>query len=262
MSSAALSLEPGPDESLDQLTGGWRIFQLTGGHRFSTDDVVTAWHGAEARPDAAEVLDIGSGLCSVGLTTLWLLGNPRARLTAVEAQTMSAALARRTLAYNGLEARVDYRVGDLRDPEVIEPGRQFELITGSPPYIPPDKGLASPHPQRAHCRIELRGGIDEYCAAARRWLAPGGRFAFCMTAWDARTEAAPERNGLRVIDRVDWVFRVGREPHIATLVCARAEDPSPPRTPTRRLVVREADGGWSDFYLGLRDRLGFPPPPA
>ena len=34
---------PAEDESLDQLTGEWSVFQLKKGHRFSTDDVVTAW---------------------------------------------------------------------------------------------------------------------------------------------------------------------------------------------------------------------------
>ena len=33
------------DETLDAISGHFRIFQLRDGHRFSTDDVLTAWYG-------------------------------------------------------------------------------------------------------------------------------------------------------------------------------------------------------------------------
>ena len=71
-------------ETLDHLAGDWRIYQLKGGHRFSADDVLTAWTAARARPQAKQLLDLGSGLGSVGLLTLWRL--PEARLTGVEPQ--------------------------------------------------------------------------------------------------------------------------------------------------------------------------------
>ena len=41
------------DESLDAISGHFRIFQLRKGHRFSTDDVLTAWYGTAWAPSAA-----------------------------------------------------------------------------------------------------------------------------------------------------------------------------------------------------------------
>ena len=38
------------ETTLDRLTGGWRIYQLRRGHRFSTDDVLTAWTALGALP--------------------------------------------------------------------------------------------------------------------------------------------------------------------------------------------------------------------
>jgi hypothetical protein len=35
--------------TLDILAGDWRIFQLRNGHRFSADDLLTAWTRAHAR---------------------------------------------------------------------------------------------------------------------------------------------------------------------------------------------------------------------
>jgi tRNA1(Val) A37 N6-methylase TrmN6 len=254
----------GPEETLDRLAGDWRIYQLKRGHRFSTDDLVTAWRAAlavQVSDAVLRVLDLGCGIGSVGLCTLHNLDRRKvpATLIGVEAQHESVALARRTVALNGLDARVSVRQGDLRDPEVLPAGAAFDLITGSPPYIPPGHGLLSPFPQRAAARIELRGSVYDYCAAARRWLAPGGRFCFVMAAADARTEDAPRRAGFVVLERWDYVFREGRAPHIATLLCGRREDTADVSRQEGRLVIRGSDGEWTADYLRFRLETGVAP---
>ncbi len=250
-------LTPGPHESLDKLIGTWRVFQLRRGHRFSTDDLVTAWRARAARPEATQLLDIGCGIGSVGLSTLYGMG-PDATLIGVEYQALSADLVRRSVAMNGLDGRVQILRGDLRDPHVLPEGSTFELITGSPPYIPLGAGVVSPHPQRAGARIELQGSVFDYCAAARRWLAPHGRFAFVMLAADPRTEQAPIDAGLAVVERTDVVFgkNGSTQPHIAVLVCARAEDGPHPARQTHTLVVRGPDGEWTRQYLAFRQQMG------
>ncbi len=241
--------------TLDKLIGTWTIHQLEKGHRFSTDDLVTAWRAARAVPGARRLLDLGCGIGSVGLSTLYQLPDD-ATLVGVEAQEVSARLFRRTVEHLGLQDRVRVVHGDLRDPEVLPAGSTFELVTGSPPYVPVGHGLPSAHPQRAHARIELRGGVFDYCAAARRYLAEGGRFAFVMAAQDPRTEAAPAAHGLAVVERWDYVFARRREPHIATLVCARAEDVGDAPRREGRLVIRGPDGEWTEEYLAFRKEMG------
>lgn len=248
---------PGPDETLDQLIGDWWIYQLARGHRFSTDDVVTGWRASLARPQARRLLDIGSGVGSVGLYTLGLLGHDDATLVGIEAQEVSLGLAQRSVARNGLEGRVSMRHGDLRDPDVLPAGSQFDLITGSPPYIPVGKGVMSPHPQRRACRFELRGSVFDYCTAARRWMAPGAAFSFVMAAGDARTEAAPPEAGLVVLERFDVVFREGAEPLVTVLTTAREEDGPHPERVHDSIVVRQADGTLSERYAAFRKALGF-----
>lgn len=247
---------PQEHESLDRLVGDWKILQLKKGHRFSTDDLVCAWRGSLAAPDALRLLDIGSGIGSVGLSVLHR-ARPEATLTTVEAQEVSIGLARRTVAWNGLEGRVSLHHGDLREPSVLPPGAQFDLITGSPPYIPPEKGVASPIPQRAFARLEFRGSVFDYCKAAKRWLAPGGRFCFVMAARDERTELAPPAAGLTVIERWDYVFAKSAEPLICTCVCMHAEEATGPRE-TGRLVIRGPDGEWTKPYLDFRREMGSP----
>lgn len=235
------------DVTLDLLAGEWRIFQLRHGHRFSADDLLTAWAAAQAHPQAQRLLDLGAGIGSVGLLTLWKLA-PTAQLTMVEVQVLSHALACRTVAYNGLTARVTCQQQDLR----TLPGGCFDLITGSPPYIPLGAGVLPRHPQKAAARFELHGDVTDYCQAAARSLAPDGHFCFCHAADDPRPEPAIRQAGLTLVRRQDVYFRASLPPRMALLTCAwqgSRTDPPP-------LVIRDVQGRWTAAYLALRAAMG------
>lgn len=235
-------------ETLDRLAGDWRIYQLKGGHRFSTDDLMTAWTAWRARPDALSTLDLGCGIGSVGLLTLWKLP-PEAHLVGVEVQEMSLELARRTVAFNGLAERVELHRGDLREFRVQ---RRFPLVTGSPPYFPVSKGVLSPHPQRAGARLELRGDIFDYCRAAAHHLTPDGQFCFVHAAADPRPEQAVEAAGLKLVQRQEVIFRSDQPPLIALFRCAWEGS----RQPDTLFTVRGPDGRWTDEYLAMRAEMG------
>ncbi|MSQ04190.1 MAG: SAM-dependent methyltransferase [Myxococcales bacterium] len=238
--------------SLDRLAGDWRIHQLVGGHRFSADDLFTAWVAAESRPDAARLLDLGAGIGSVGLMTLWRM-LPSATLVALEAQQVSHRLMRRTVDENRLGARVECRLGDLRDAALVPEGPIFDLVTGSPPYIPLGKGVVSPHPQRAACRMELRGSIVDYAMAAARTMRDDGMFVVCFAAADPRGEQALAAAGLALRVRQDVVFRARQAPLITVLVATRRSGPCDRRAP---FCIRGPDGEWTEPYFEMRRRMG------
>src|ERR1700744_5343918 len=77
-------------ETLDAISGHFRLFQLRDGHRFSTDDILTAWYGTTWCPSACAALDLGSGIGTVGMICAWRLQG--ARFVTVEAQSESVAL--------------------------------------------------------------------------------------------------------------------------------------------------------------------------
>jgi tRNA1(Val) A37 N6-methylase TrmN6 len=251
-----------PDETLDALSGHFRIFQLRRGHRFSTDDVLTAWYGTTWVPSARTVLDLGSGIGSVGMIAAWRLQG--ARFVAVEAQAASVALARKSAAYNGLEDRYDVRLADFRDPAALEPAERFDLILGSPPYFPAESGIQGDHPQKAACRFELRGDIADYAQAAAGHLANGGVFTCVFPeAQRDRLDRAAKDSGLLVVRRRPVVLRAGDAPLIGLFVMMRSGDlPDEMRDRTwvePPLVIRDAGGRVHPEYAAVKLSVGFPP---
>lgn len=233
--------------TLDLLAGDWRIFQLRTGHRFSADDLLTAWAAVRANPEARQVLDLGAGIGSVGLLALWKL--PAAKhLTMVEVQAVSHALACRTVAYNGLTEWVTLHHQDLRE----WPGGAFDLVTGSPPYIPVGYGVQPRHSQKAAARFELHGNIFDYCQAAARSLTAQGIFCFCHAADDARPEQAIRQAGLTLVRRQDVYFRASLPPRMRLFTCAWEGT----RTDVPPLVIRDLAGRWTAEYLALRAEMG------
>ncbi len=252
-------------ETLDAISGHFRLFQLENGHRFSTDDVLTAWYGSSWCPTARTVLDLGSGIGTVGLIAAWRL--PAARVLAVEAQHESVCLARKSVAWNGLEERFEIRCGDFREPGVLRPGEQFDLVLGSPPYFPPGTGMESEHPQRQDCRFELRGTIADYCLTASRHLAPAGLFA-CVFPIQPRAQAMRVENGaaeagLVIIRRRPVVLREGEPPLLGLFAMMRRNDlPEAMRGRTWEeppLIIRSADGSVHPEYCAVKLSFGFPP---
>ena len=260
----AAGMAPGEGESLDALSGHFAIYQLTDGHRFSTDDLLTAWYGTSWCPQARTALDLGSGIGTVGMIGAWRL--PGTRWVTVEAQPPSVALARKSAAFNGLEGRYDIREGDFRDPGVLQDGERFDLITGSPPYCPPGSGVGSDHPQKLACRFELRGTIADYCRTAAQHLAPGGFFACVFPAEETqrqRVTVGAKEAGLVVVRWRPVVLREGDAPLIAVFGMMRALDlPEWFRSRTWEeppLVIRLRDGAVHPEYAAVKLAIGFPP---
>jgi tRNA1(Val) A37 N6-methylase TrmN6 len=252
-----------PDgESLDAISGHFRIFQLRKGHRFSTDDVLTAWYGTSWAPVARTVLDLGAGTGSVGMIAAWRLQG--ARFVAIEAQEESVRLARKSADYNGLTSRYEVREGDFRLAGALDPSERFDLVLGSPPYFPPGTGIEGDHPQKVACRFELRGDVRDYATVGAAHLEAGGFFACVFPeAQRGRMEAAARDAGLVIVRRRPVVFREGEAPLVGLFGMMRAADL--PGTMRDRswaeppLVIRSAEGSVHPEYAAVKLAVGFPP---
>jgi tRNA1Val (adenine37-N6)-methyltransferase len=228
---------PRADEDLSYLTGDWRLLQKKQGHRWSLDDLVTAWFAArQCETPPQRFLDLGCGIGSVLLMTAWRF--PSAAGLGVEAQPVSFELCERSIRYNGANVRVE--LGDFRA-RAFEP--LFDLVTGTPPYFPPGTGTESNKVQAAPARFEHRGGVEAYCEAMQRALRPGGVGVLC--AGVGQMQRMGIEPGLLIEPKR------GKPPLLAVYVLGKNVEP-------RTLVVRERDGQWTDVFLRVREDMGMP----
>ncbi len=245
--------------TLDALTGDWKLLQRKRGHRYSTDDLLTAWYACAHYPDRPSALDLGTGMGSVGLTYLWKY--PTTAATGIEAQAISFRLLRENVAING--ATYTQVHGDLREivngayPEVE--AASFALVTGSPPYFDVKKAVMSDDSQKAHARFELRGDVRDYCRAAV-WAMQddAARFVFCFpTPQIQRAIDACAQHGLAIEHRRDVVPRETIDPLFSLFACRKSaanagvtERYEPP------LIVRHKEGQRTDEMESIRAFLG------
>ena len=109
-----------PGEQLCNLVGNWRILQRVGSHRWTTDDIVTAYVASRVclglpmpgqrqqvaanaeRKEHLRYLDLGTGNASVLQMTCWALWEQYGRIDArgIEARAEAIGLARRSLSFN------------------------------------------------------------------------------------------------------------------------------------------------------------------
>jgi tRNA1(Val) A37 N6-methylase TrmN6 len=236
----------------DAITASFRLTQRRRGHRFSVDDLATAWVAVHAAPDATTFLDLGCGVGSVLLMVAWKLSG--ARGFGIEAQDGSMELLRRNVRDNGLDARVSVLHGDLREVTRGWSRDACALVTGTPPYLPVGTALPSPDPQRTACRLELRGGIEDYLVAAGRVLSADGVFVGCADARrPERVLEGAETAGLVPIRRLDVVPRAGRPALFSVWTCARQARQALEHT---EIVMRDERGERTEVSLEMRRTFG------
>lgn len=233
---------------------GWLIAQRKNGHRHSIDDVLTAWYALQVSPPVSEHLDLGTGIGTVGLLTLWGMG-PQARLTCVEAQEISYRLLQANLEANGIRHRVECSHGDLRE---LALDRRFPLVTGSPPYFPVSAGVVPQDSQKAHARFELRGDVSDYARAAVKHLVPGGWFVLCFPfPQKQRALDGIAAAGLAVVQLRDVIPRESLAPLFSLFACRHRHEVNYAMVVEEPLTVREHSGRLTAEMAGVRRCFGF-----
>jgi len=243
----------GEELTLDAITRDYRLWQRRRGHRYSLDDVATAWQAANARPDATRCLDLGCGIGSVLVMVAWKLQS--AALLGIEAQPISSALARRNVLHNGLEARARIVEGDLRE-VVATLTERFDLVSGTPPYLPLGTALVSPDAQRAAARVELRGGVEDYLAAAAKVVAADGRVVVCADGrHPERVTRGAAAAGLVPLFRCDAIARARSSvPLFSVWTLGTHGDPSALRHES--VTIRDAQGVQTKDAYAMRAFFG------
>ncbi len=229
-------------ETRDQLTRDLWLYQRAKGHRFSSDDLVTALIATRAAPDATRILDLGCGIGTVLLHLAWT--HRAASLVGIEAQAVSFELLERNVAASGFAERIAIHHGDLRE---VDAGGGFELVTGTPPYFPIGTSVGAMDEQRAYARIEYRGGVEAYLAAGERALAPTGTLVVCGDA-RANARVAAAVGSLAIVARCDVIPRAGEPPLFAVWTLRH----QPTELLCSTMTLRDATGAPTSDAAALR----------
>jgi tRNA1Val (adenine37-N6)-methyltransferase len=246
-----LELQPTEYESHDYLAGDFKIFQPKEGHRWSLDDLVTAYVAAQLNPFAEQVVDLGCGLGSVLMLLAWKFEG--ARFTGIEAQADRAAMARKSLAYNGLEGRCEILDGDLRELNPTFP--KVNLVTATPPYFPLGTGVESMKPHASPCRFEVRGGVEVYVAAAKNLVLPSGHLVLVTSSQEIeRVKTAAHVNDFNIQQHWSVIPKTGKDILLNVDVLGFQAVP----TVNKTLTVRDDANQWTPEFKQVRACFGMP----
>lgn len=162
-----------PDERLDDLhRNGYKIIQNSKKFCFGMDAVLLSGF-ATVKP-GENALDLGTG---TGIIPILLEAKTKGRhFTGLEIQEESADMARRSVAYNGLEEKIDIVTGDIREASKLFGAASFDVITTNPPYMTGSHGIVNPDMPKAIARHEVLCTLDDVVREASKLLKSGGRF--------------------------------------------------------------------------------------
>ncbi len=161
------------NERLDELQrNGYSIIQDTKRFCFGMDAALLSGY-AKAKPNET-VIDLGTGTGIIPI--LMEAKTEAAHLTGLEIQPESADMARRSVAYNHLENKIDIVEGDIKDASSIFGASSFDVVTTNPPYMINDHGLKSDNEAKAIARGEVLCTLDDVLRESARLLKQNGRF--------------------------------------------------------------------------------------
>ena len=199
-----------PGERIDDLQrGGLRIIQREDGFRFGTDAVLLADFASPRRGERV------------------------------------ADMAARSVALNGLCARIRVHAVDCREASKIIGAECVQLCVTNPPYTRQGAGLVSPQKTRALSRSDGEGcTLGAWMSACARVLQNGGRLCVVFPSprllelCDAMREAHVEPKRVRMV-----ASGMDRPPRLVLLEGRKRGRPGLHILPP--LITHEADGGFS-----------------
>lgn len=120
------------------------------------------------------VLDLG---CGNGIIPILLEAKTEGKhFTGVEIQEKNVDMARRSVAMNGQQDKIDIVCGDIKEASEIFGNATFNVVVSNPPYMTENHGIINPDSARAVARHEILCTLEDVIREGSRVLKPNGRF--------------------------------------------------------------------------------------
>ena len=129
-----------------------------------------------------KVADLGT---ATAILPLLVIAQAKAdKVVGVEIQSQLVARAQQNIEYNELQDKISLLHADICEvhPKRLLPHESFDVVLTNPPYRRAGTGRIAPDDERAACRHELHGGLDDFLACAYYLLRNGGRFCLIYLA--------------------------------------------------------------------------------
>ena len=166
-------------ERLDEIGfGGLRLIQKPEEFCYGVDAVILADFASKySRKSFRSAVDLGTGTGIIPLILSYKTGIPS--IQGVEVQDASFGRAARNSALNGLEGRVGFIHGDVKDYKTgwgKELQGTVDLVTSNPPYTAGSSGLTSSNPAKLIARHETTASLEDFMKCAAYILRDKGEF--------------------------------------------------------------------------------------
>ena len=162
-----------PGERIDELQrNGYRIIQNPERFCFGMDAVLLSGFARAKKQERC--LDLG---CGNGIIPILMEAKTEGKhFTGLEIQPESADMAKRSVALNGLQDRIDIVEGDIKAASKIFGASSFHVVTTNPPYMTAQHGLTNLYEAKTIARHEVLCNLEDIIRESARLLMPGGRF--------------------------------------------------------------------------------------
>lgn len=235
-----------PEERLDDLqVNGYEIIQNPGRFCFGMDAVLLSNFARVKKCE--KVLDLGTG---TGIIPILLTAKTEGEsFVGLEIQEESADMARRSVAHNHLEAKVEIVTGDIKEAADIFGLASFDVITTNPPYMIGQHGIANASDTKAIARHEVLCTLEDILREGARILKPRGRFYMVhrpfrlAEIFSKMVKYGIEPKRMRMVHPY-----VDKEPNMVLIEGVRGGNPR--MTVERPLIVYKETGVYSDELLG------------
>jgi tRNA1Val (adenine37-N6)-methyltransferase len=160
------------NERIDDVNrNGYKVIQNKKDFCFGIDAVLLSGFAQAKKGERVLDLCTGTGIIPI----LMEAKTSGEHFSALEIQQKSAEMARRSVALNKLEDKIDIVEGDLKEIEKYFKHGSFEVVTCNPPYMPEGCGYKNELTPKLIARHEVMCNIYDVMQAADKMLKYGGR---------------------------------------------------------------------------------------